>query len=84
VKSGHHRTSTRFGTFSVANDPYPALTEINTSTGSLIRVVQGQGYDFKNCTDVVDEGSDFWVANDGSNSVVEVDGKTGKLIRLVK
>ncbi len=67
----------------IANAGGNALTEVNASDGSLVRIVQGPSYAFSRPEAMVFDGTDLWVANAGGNSVTEIDPSDGSLVRNV-
>jgi hypothetical protein len=62
-----------------------SLTEINASTGALVRVVSGPSYQFHDPDAIVLDGLDLFVGNGASSggSVTEVNAPTGALVRVV-
>jgi DNA-binding beta-propeller fold protein YncE len=48
-----------------------SVTELNASTGTLVRVLSGPGYGFNNPAAIAADGTRVWVANYGGDSVTE-------------
>jgi hypothetical protein len=74
------------GDLFVANGAGNSLTELNASTGALVRVVSGPAHQFDHPDSMVAGGSDLFVANGygtGGGSLTEVDASTGALVRVV-
>lgn len=61
----------------------PQLTEVNPSTGALIRVLRGGGYKFNMPGALAASGKDVFVANVQSASVTEIDADTGGVVRVI-
>ncbi len=67
-----------------------SVTEINASTGALIRVITAGRYQLYGPTGIATTGNTVWVANSGFNSsgnqiasVTEINATTGALIRVI-
>jgi outer membrane protein assembly factor BamB len=70
----------------VANRPESgggSVTEINVSTGALVRVASGRAYRLSNPIAMAVVGGNLFVANGRGNSVTELDASTGALVRVV-
>lgn len=61
-----------------------SLTEIDESTGDLVRVIAGSdtGLDFPLA--LASDGGRLWVANDEGNSVTEIDESSGRLLKVLR
>lgn len=64
------------------------VTELDSSTGRLVRILTGQGYKFDFPGPIAAVGSDLWIANAwggplGNGDLVEVNASTGALVRIV-
>ena len=67
----------------VANGSGNSVTELDGSTGALVKVISGSSYGF-NCPDAVSSDSTHvWVANGSGNSVTELNGSTGALVKVI-
>jgi hypothetical protein len=66
---------------------YGNVTELNASTGAVIRVVSSLDFDFETPDTVAADGPDIWVANQNDqsvkDSVTELDAATGKILRTI-
>ena len=60
-----------------------SLTEINATTGALVRVISGPAYQFGRPDAVAAASGDLWVTNENA-SVTEIDETTGALVRVVR
>jgi uncharacterized small protein (DUF1192 family) len=67
-----------------------SVTEVNATTGALIRVITASRYDLYRPAAITTRGSTVWIANsyfngNGTNtsSVTEIDARTGALIRVI-
>ena len=66
-----------------------AVTEVNASTGALVRVLRGVKYGFSVPSAFAVAGRDLWIANAGptgyaeKGSLTEVNASTGALVRVV-
>jgi hypothetical protein len=47
------------------------VTELNTTTGALIRVLNGPAYEFRDPSAITVDGTRIWVTNAGDDSVTE-------------
>jgi outer membrane protein assembly factor BamB len=54
-----------------------SVTELNASTGKLVRVLSGEQYDFTGQPAIAVAGSHVFVVNGAGNSVTEIDASTG-------
>jgi hypothetical protein len=69
----------------VMNGDGNSLTEINASTGALIRVISGAQYGFDNPDGLALSGNELFVANSykwTAGSITEINASTGALIRI--
>ena len=64
------------GTDNTDND-VGSVTELDASTGALVRVISGSAYQFNDPSAMVLDGRDLFVANRGGGSVTELNGSTG-------
>jgi hypothetical protein len=60
-----------------------SVTEVDASTGALVKVSYGARYRLDAPVAMVLRGSDLFVANGGNNSLTEIDASTGALVRVV-
>jgi hypothetical protein len=72
----------------VTGDGFGNVTELDASTGAVIRVVSSLDFGFFTPGTVAADGPDIWVASqdDGSttkDSVTELDAATGKILRTI-
>ena len=71
----------------VTGDGFGHVTELNASTGAVIRVVSSLDFDFDTPDTIAADGPDIWVANQngnsGKDSVTELDAATGKILRTI-
>ena len=58
-------------------------TEVNTTTGALIRVIAGQGYQLADPGVIAADGGHVWVADAGADAVTEIDAATGAVVRVI-
>jgi hypothetical protein len=56
----------------VANEADQSVTELNASTGALVRVLSAPKYEFDGPVALALRGDDLFVANIGSDSLTEV------------
>jgi hypothetical protein len=56
----------------VANGGNNSLTEIDASTGALVRVVSGPAYQFDEPSAMVRDGNNLFVANQDGSSVTKL------------
>jgi len=75
--------STKNGLVAVANSPTGSLTEIDATTGRLLRRISGARYDFQAPEAIVVAGNDLFVADSGANAVTEVSPSTGELVSVL-
>jgi outer membrane protein assembly factor BamB len=68
----------------VANFSTNTVTEFNTSTGALVRVLKAANFEFHGPSAPAISGDDAFVANAGSNTVTEFNTSTGALVRVLK
>ena len=64
-----------------------SLTEVNASTGGLVKILAGPGFEFNYSWDVLADGPDVFVGNLGFSaghgpSITELDASTGALVRV--
>jgi DNA-binding beta-propeller fold protein YncE len=67
----------------VANYDGNSLTELDRSTGRLVREFPPSD-GFNSPQGVSSDGTHVWVANSGGNSVTELDAATGALVKVIK
>ena len=67
----------------VANYNDASVTEMDASTGALVKVVSGPKYHFDEPGAIALMGTDLFVANYGSAKITEVDASTGALVRVI-
>jgi hypothetical protein len=60
-----------------------SVTEINISTGALVRVISAPAYGFDNPDVMAVHGTDLFVANGLGASVTELNASTGALVRVI-
>jgi hypothetical protein len=66
-----------------------SLTELDASTGALVKVLAGPGFDFNYSWDMLADGPDLFVGNLGFStgygpSVTELDASTAALVRVLE
>jgi len=59
-----------------------SISELDVSTGALVRVILGAAYKFDLPVAMVVAGDDLFVANEEGNSVTELNASTGALVRV--
>jgi outer membrane protein assembly factor BamB len=67
----------------VGNYEPGSVTEIDASSGAMVRFISTSGYQFAGPDAVAADGPDVFVANYDGNSVTEVDARTGALLRVI-
>ena len=67
----------------VANNDGNSVTELNASTGALVKVISGSRYEFNDPDAIASDGTHVWVANDDGNSVTELNASTGGLVKVI-
>ena len=60
-----------------------SVTEIDSSTGAVIRAIHGGAYRLDGPSDMAVHGRDLFVANFDGDSVTEIDASTGALVRVI-
>ena len=60
-----------------------SVTELDASTGALLRVLSASSYGFDDPDAISSDGTDVWVANGEGNSVTELDASTGALVQVL-
>lgn len=73
----------------VAGTLFGSLSQINPSTGRIIRSITPKGAGFSSPVGLYAHGDNLWVANAalasrGGNSVTELNATTGALVRVIK
>jgi hypothetical protein len=71
------------GLAAVLNPPEGSLTEIDATTGQLLKRISGHRYDFQVPEDITDVGNDLFVADSGADAVTEVDAFSGLPVRVM-
>src|SRR5271155_1061442 len=61
-----------------------AIVELNTSNGSLVRVIRDRVAGNDGPVGIVASGAHVWVANGDGNSVSEFDANNGDLVRVIR
>jgi hypothetical protein len=61
-----------------------SVTELNATTGAVIRVLKSAKYQFKGPWGIASGDNHIWVANAGGNSVTELNASDGSLVRVIK
>jgi outer membrane protein assembly factor BamB len=61
-----------------------AITELNASDGSLVRVIRGHRYSLRAPTALLVHGGSIWVADSSANAVTEISAVDGSLVRVVR
>ena len=67
----------------VANYGGNSITELNSSDGALVRVINKASYRFNRPVALAIGGNDLWVANSHGNSVTELNTENRSLVRVV-
>ena len=60
-----------------------SLTQIDTKTGTVVRVISAPRYDLGGASAMAMLGQDLYVADSGANAVTEIDPATGSLVRVL-
>ncbi len=60
------------------------LAELNTTSGTVSRVVHGTRYDFSDPSALMVDANRLFVANEFGDSVTEIDTSTGRLVRVLR
>ncbi|HUC13938.1 MAG TPA: PQQ-binding-like beta-propeller repeat protein, partial [Acidimicrobiales bacterium] len=71
------------GLVAVLNPPAGSLTEIDATTGRMVRRISGARYDFHAPEEITAVGNDLFVADSGANAVTEVDPSKGQLVGVL-
>jgi len=61
-----------------------SVTELNTSDGSLVRVINTKADDFHGADNVVVSGSHVWILDVFSQTITELNASNGSLVRVIK
>jgi hypothetical protein len=61
-----------------------SITELNASTGAVVRVLNAAKYQFKGPWGIASGDNHLWVANAGGNSVTEINASNGSLVRVIQ
>jgi hypothetical protein len=61
-----------------------SVTELNASTGQVVRIITAQNAPFDEPTSIAISGSHVWVANLDYSSIVELNASTGAVVRLIR
>ena len=67
----------------IANLDGNSVTEINTSTGGLVKVISDRKYGFDQPVSLAYDSGSVWVANAAGNSVTEISATDGSLVRVI-
>jgi DNA-binding beta-propeller fold protein YncE len=67
----------------VVNANGDSVTELNTTTGSLVKVLSGHTYGFDNPIALAVVGQTIWIANGAGNSITVVSSSTGAFLRYL-
>jgi hypothetical protein len=67
----------------VANADGETVTELKTSTRTLVRVISASSYKFDDPDALSPSGGDLFVANDAGDSVTELNASTRALVRVI-
>lgn len=67
----------------VANRANNSLTEVDATTGALVRRLSGRSYGFNQPDAVTPDGTHLFVANAGGRSVTEIGTASGSLVRVI-
>ena len=64
------------------------VTELNTSDGSLVRVIRLNNGEFSDPDQVVSDGVDVWVTDQGGGTgqlgnVIELNASSGTVVRII-
>jgi hypothetical protein len=59
------------------------LTEIDASTGALVRTISGQAYRFSFPCALAIKGTHLFVVDTGSGSLADIDAATGALVSVI-
>jgi hypothetical protein len=60
-----------------------SVTELNASTGNLVRVISGSTYQFHTPEGIATGGGYVWLTNSNGNSVTELRASDGSLVRVI-
>ena len=60
-----------------------SITELNASTGAVIRTISGAQFAFDDPVAMTVAGPDAFVADEGSNSMTQLEISSGRLVRVV-
>ena len=61
-----------------------SVTELNATTGRVIRIITAQTAPFNEPTSIAISGSHVWVANLDYSSIVELNASSGAVVRLIR
>lgn len=67
----------------VANSAGDSVTELDASTGSLVKVISRPRDEFNAPWAIASDRTHVWVANAGSNSVTELSASNGHLLKVL-
>ena len=67
----------------MANGGDKAVSELDASTGSLIKVISGARFQFDSPDAIVSNGAHVWETNYKDQTVTELDAITGGLVRVI-
>src|SRR5216683_1393602 len=67
----------------VANYGGNSVTELNASTGHVVRILSAGSYGFNQPWAIAVNGPDIWVVNAGGNSVTELNASDGSVVRVL-
>jgi hypothetical protein len=67
----------------VLKPPPGELTEIDLTTGGLVRLISGARYDFEVPEGITVTGGDLFVADSAGNAITKVGPRTGRLVGVI-
>lgn len=67
-----------------ASNLQPCITEVDESSGNLVRVLRGSSEGLNWPLALASDGTHLWIANSLGNSVTEIDEATGSLVQVLR
>jgi DNA-directed RNA polymerase subunit H (RpoH/RPB5) len=68
----------------VCNEDGNYLSELNATSGAVLRTIRGSAYKFNSPSGIATDGRSLWVTNLVGNSITEVDATNGSLERVIR
>jgi DNA-binding beta-propeller fold protein YncE len=68
----------------VSNEDGNYMSELDATSGALVRTIRGSDYRFNRPLGVTTDGRSLWVTNSIGNSITEVNATNGSLVRVIR